>query len=121
MRNVPASVRTAIDAEFQAAREAQHAPDTAWRHLERAHVLSQPWAWPHTRTHLAMLQQAFRGRDPKEIAGQLLRVVVGGPGSLFGRYPVGNSGRARVAIMQLQPMEPDLVEVLRPYAAVLET
>jgi hypothetical protein len=121
MRNIPPSVRTAIDAEWKSAREARHMPETAWRHLERAHVLSQPWAWPHTQTHLAMLKQAVRGRDPKEITGQLLRVVVGGPGSLVGRYPVGNTGRARVAIMAEQPMEPDLVDILRPYVAVLET
>lgn len=120
MRRIPASVQTAIDAECKAAREARHAPDTAWHHLERAHVLSQPWAWPHTRSHLAMLKQAVRDRDPKEITGQLLRVAVGGPGSLVGRYPVGNTGRARVAIMAQQPMEPDLVDILRPYAGVLE-
>jgi hypothetical protein len=120
MNTVPASVRTAIDAELTAAREARRVPDTAWHHLERAHVLSQPWAWPHTQTHLAMLKQAVRGRDPKEITGQLLRVAVGGPGSLLGRYPVGNTGRARVAIMAQQPMESDLVEILRPYVAVLE-
>ena len=29
-----------------------------WKHLERAHILSQPMAGPHVRTHVAMLGAA---------------------------------------------------------------
>ena len=43
-----------------------------WSHLERAHILSQPWAWPHTRVHAVMLRQAVRDRDVREVMGQLL-------------------------------------------------
>ncbi len=34
--------------------------DHCWRLLEDAHVLSQPWAWQHTRVHAAMLAAGWR-------------------------------------------------------------
>src|SRR5215218_6465413 len=76
----------------RAAARAAHArgDDVAeWRHLERAHILSQPKALLHVRTHVAMLAAGIRRHDRREVAGQLLRLVVAGPGSLTGRYPVG--------------------------------
>ena len=55
-----------------------------WPHLERAHILSQPWAWPHTKVHAVMLRQALRDRDGREIGGhqprrQAFRPMVGQP------------------------------------------
>ena len=43
--------------ERSASSEAVRSHDlwTAWAHLERAHILSQPMAVRHVRTHLAML------------------------------------------------------------------
>jgi hypothetical protein len=60
-------------AERSAARAARISGDTPteWRHLERAHVLSQPMANWHVRTHLAMLSFGLRQRDGREIVGQL--------------------------------------------------
>jgi Protein of unknown function (DUF3703) len=83
-----------------------------WAHLERAHILSQPMAIPHVRTHIAMLRVAVRRRDRHEIAGQLLRVVVAGPGSLTGRYPVGNTGGANVSATLVMPIPDDLQLIL---------
>ena len=67
-----------------------------WKHLERAHILSQPSAWLHIRTHGAMFAAALRRRDRHEVLGQIFRLLVAGPGSLTGRYPVGNTGGANV-------------------------
>ena len=87
--------------------------DTAeWHHLERAHILSQPLAGPHVRTHLAMLGSAVRRRDGHEVVGQLLRLVVAAPGSWTGRYPVGNTGGADVSALQPMPIPDDLQAVL---------
>ena len=74
-----------------------------WQHLERAHILSQPMAGAHVHTHVLMLGAAFRRRDPHEVLGQMFRLVVAGPGSLTGRYPVGNTGGADVSAFK--PME----------------
>lgn len=83
-------------------------PDAAWRHLERAHILSQPFGGPHLRVHLAMLGLGWRMSDVREVFGQLVRVLVAAPGSWSGRFPPGNTGRARVGLMQHMPVALDL-------------
>ena len=83
-----------------------------WRHLERAHVLSQPMAGPHVRTHVAMLGYGLRHRDGREIVGQLIRLFVAAPGTWTGRYPVGNTGGANVSALKPMPLPDDLQDVL---------
>lgn len=96
--------------ELAAARSARNTADVVgeWHALERAHVLSQPMAVPHVRTHLSMIGYAVRRRDPREVAGQLFRLVVAGPGSVTGRYPVGNTGGANVSAFAAMPLPEDL-------------
>ena len=72
----------------------------------------QPWAWPHVRSHLDMLGLAMRTKDRAEIAGQLFRVVVAGPGSATGRSPVGNTGRADVSATMPMPVPDELAALL---------
>ena len=83
-----------------------------WQLLEDAHVLSQPWAFAHTRVHAAMIAAGWQARDGREVRGQVLRFLVGGLASAVGRYPTGNTGRARVSATQPMPMRPDLAETL---------
>jgi hypothetical protein len=85
-----------------------------WAHLERAHILSQPMVAAHVRTHLAMLGYGLRRRDVREIRGQLLRLVVAGPGSLTGRYPLGNTGGADVSALAVMDVPGDLQALLAP-------
>lgn len=75
----------------------------AWSALELAHILSQPSAPLHVRVHVAMLSLALRLGDMREVLGQLLRLPLAGIGSAVGRFPAGNSGRARVS--PFEPME----------------
>jgi hypothetical protein len=100
--------------ERDAARAARERTDVEdeWRHLERAHVLSQPMAVPHVRTHVAMLGYGLRHRDAREIVGQLVRLVVAAPGTWTGRYPVGNTGGANVNALKPMPIPDDLQAVL---------
>jgi len=79
-----------------------------WKHLERAHILSQPMVVPHLRTHVAMLAAGLRRHDGREVVGQVLRLIVAGPGSLTGRYPVGNTGGANVSALAPMPIPEDL-------------
>lgn len=44
--------------------------DTAFRHLERAHILSQKFALAHTTTHLRMLRLGWHTRDAREEIGR---------------------------------------------------
>lgn len=107
-------LRRAWSAERAAALAARRRGDQRgeWHHLERAHILSQPLAVPHVRTHVAMLGAALRRHDRREVVGQLLRLVVAAPGSLSGRYPVGNTGGADVSALQPMPIPEDLRSVL---------
>lgn len=81
-------------------------PEPIWVRLAEAHVLSQPFAWLHIRTHAAMLRLAIRTRDRREIRGQAMRLALAGPGSLSGRYPAGNSGRSNVSMFEPMPSQP---------------
>src|SRR4051794_34959035 len=100
--------------ERAAASSARRRNDTEgeWRHLERAHVLSQPMAVAHVRTHVSMLGYGVRHRDRREIVGQLVRLAVAAPGTWTGRYPVGNTGGANVSALKRMPIPDDLQEAL---------
>ena len=107
---------TAWSDERRASRAATRGHDlpTAWAHLERAHILSQPMAGPHVRTHLAMLRFAVRNRRAREVAGQLFRTMVAAPGTWSGRYPVGNTGGADVSAFAPMAVPADLKRLLEP-------
>jgi len=111
---------TAWDRERLASAEALRRNDlpTAWAHLERAHIVSQPMAVRHVRTHLAMLRFAVRTRRRHEVAGQLFRTVVAAPGTWAGRYPVGNTGGADVSAFAPMPIPVDLQMLFASNSAV---
>lgn len=104
--------------EMGAARDSRYCRDatTAWMHLERAHILSQPLAGRHVRTHLAMLGHGLRSRDRREVLGQVARVLVAGPGSWSRRYPEGNSGGTSVSAFAVMEIPADLRPVLTGFA-----
>ncbi len=114
MRSITREIRVRIEANLVEARlsRSQREWGRCWELLEDAHVLSQPFAGLHTRVHAAMLMTGWKERDSREVRGQLLRLVVGGPASAVGRYPVGNTGRARVRATQPMSVRSDLAEML---------
>jgi hypothetical protein len=113
--NARNALETAWSTEIEAARAMLKAGDAAgeWRALERAHILSQPMAVPHVRTHFLMIRYATRHRDFRELAGQLFRLIVAGPGSFTGRYPAGNTGGANVSAFAAMPIPEDLSAFLQ--------
>lgn len=115
MASLSGAARDMYYREIDRAREADR-PDARWQHLERAHILSQPAPWLHTRNHLAMLSLALRQHDRREALGQVVRIILAAPGSLTGRFPEGNTGRAAVGIMTPMPLPTDLLAVLRSAA-----
>ena len=108
-------IRTRLQQNLIESRQARKSKDfdRCWTLLEDAHVLSQPWARLHVRVHGSMFVAAMAQRDVREVRGQLSRIAVAGPGSLSGRYPTGNSGRARVPATQPMPIVGELAEVLQ--------
>ena len=107
-------IRTRLQQNLIESRQARKSKDfdCCWALLEDAHVLSQPWALLHVRVHGSMFVTAMLQRDVREVRGQLSRIAVAGPGSLSGRYPTGNTGRARVPATQPMPIRSDLAMML---------
>lgn len=99
--------------EMAAAKNASTA-NQRWRHLERAHIVSQPDPWLHTCNHSAMLVTALREWDRREALGQVIRLIVAAPGSISGRYPPGNTGRVAAGLMTPMPIPHDLAAQLSP-------
>ena len=85
----------------------RNAFETAFGHLERAHVLAQRMTGRHTFVHGRMLVAGLRRGDLREVVGQVPRIVAS---ILFSRLwvPRGNSGRARVSALQPMPVPDDL-------------
>jgi hypothetical protein len=114
----PVEARRALEAAWKAERHAATVArrtgdaQVEWHHLERAHILSQPLAGLHLRTHGAMLGASVRGRDGREVAGQLVRLILAVPGSVSGRYPVGNTGGADVSAFSPMAVPEDLRPLL---------
>ncbi|MDX5482857.1 MAG: DUF3703 domain-containing protein [Hymenobacteraceae bacterium] len=90
----------------------QGLPAEAWRHLERAHVLGQPYPMEHTAVHWKMLLFGYKTRNAKEIVGQLPRLLVGGVKSWAGMIPVGNTGGANVPPLRPMPIPEDLQRII---------
>lgn len=82
--------------------------EKGWLKLAEAHILSQPYPWVHTKVHWQMLRAGIRQSNNQEIIGQILRLLVAAPGSILGRYPVGNSGRSNVSMFKPMPLAHDL-------------
>lgn len=107
-------IRTRLQQNLLESRQARKSKDfdRCWTLLEDAHILSQPWAWLHVRVHGSMFVAAMVQRDVREVRGQLSRIAVAGPGSFSGRYPTGNTGRARIPATQPMPIRSDLAKML---------
>ena len=114
---IPHGLKKHVDEELLKSKETFSKGDlqTAWRHLERAHILGQAWPYEHTQTHWHMLLFAFRIKNTKEIIGQIPRLLVGGIKSFVGEIPLGNSGGANVPPLKPMEIPSDLQEILSMY------
>ncbi|MBL7841913.1 MAG: DUF3703 domain-containing protein [Cyclobacteriaceae bacterium] len=114
---MPKELRVHYDAELQKAREHLLFDQLmlCWRHLERAHIIGQPWAVEHTYSHWRMLKFAFYIKDWSEIIGQLPRLIVGGVKSYVGKIPTGNTGGANVPPLQPMEIPEDLKLIMKPF------
>lgn len=108
-----AALRQAYERELAAAFEhyVENRLDTAFSHLERAHILGQSYTFPHARAHWGMLKVGWTRGDFTEITGQIARIV----GSLLFTWiwvPVGNTGGTNVPPFQSMPIPEEFRELL---------
>lgn len=86
--------------------------DSAFVHLERAHIQGQRNTLRHTWSHWWMFRVGLRRSDFREVRGQVLRMVAA---LLFSRVwvPEGNTGGADVHPLKPMPIPADLRELLK--------
>jgi hypothetical protein len=85
----------------------------SWRHLERAHILGQPYPFAHTLVHWKMLNFGIRTKNIQEILGQIPRLLAGGIKSFVGKIPVGNTGGANVPPLKPMEIPEDLIQIIK--------
>ncbi len=104
-----------FDEQIRIAKEFEKKGDLnkTWHFLERAHILGQYHAGPHVFVHWCMLVLAVKTKNFSEIFGQVIRIVLAAPGSIFERAPKGNTGRSDVGIFQPMQIEKELEEILK--------
>lgn len=107
-------IRRYVDAELAASRAAERVDDasTAFRHLERAHILGQRSTVQHVRVHVQMLLWGMRNHQASEILGQLTRIVGAAAKTWIGLIPSGNTGGANVSPFEPMAIPDDLTELI---------
>lgn len=85
--------------------------ESAWNHLERAHIIGQRYPYTHSYVHWKMLRFGFKIKNVKEIFGQIPRLIFGGIKSFVGKIPVGNPGGSSVPPLKPYPIESELQEI----------
>ncbi len=86
--------------------------DDAWIFLERAHILGQFFWKEHFYIHYQMFVLSLRTFNLYEAVGQIPRLILAVPGSLFKKAPTGNVGTIRVGIFEPMPIPEDLKKIL---------
>jgi hypothetical protein len=109
-----ARIRSHVETEIAAAKAAEQGGDhqSAFRHLERAHVLGQSSTVHHVGVHVRMLLWGLRHRKPKEVAGQIVRVIGAITKTWVGLTPRGNTGGANVSAFKPLAIPDDLASVI---------
>jgi hypothetical protein len=110
-----AIVREQFNAELQGAKKAVAEQDfeTAWIALQRAHILGQTDAIAHFTAHWQMLKLAWRQRDLREVAGQLLPTLVAIPLTLlYGQVRALRGGKVNVDPSESMSIPDDLQRLL---------
>ena len=106
--------RQAYEKEMHAAAEhySGNNLDRAFYHLERAHILSQSFAFAHANAHWWMLKVGWKRRDLIEVRGQIVRII---GALLFSRIwvPVGNTGGAHVHPFRSMPIPEEFQTLLK--------
>jgi hypothetical protein len=106
-------LRDALGRELATARELEARGDfgAVFARLERAHILSQRYAFAHAGVHMQMLRVGWKRRDWREAVGQIVRIFAA---LIFSRVwvPVGNTGGANVSALRPMPLPEDLRPLL---------
>ena len=109
------NIRPFVEAELNLASKAhsEGKGTTEFHHLENAHVLGQASTFWHVKVHWLMLCWALRNSKPKELIGQLFRIIGAATKTVFGLVPTGNTGGANVSPFKVMPVKPEYTAIIR--------
>jgi hypothetical protein len=82
--------------------------DLAFSHLERVHIISQPFPLEHTVIHFRMLTFAIRTFRPFEILVQFFYTLFSSKFSMLNILPQGNTGGANALIQGRMDIPTDI-------------
>jgi len=85
----------------------------SWHHLERAHIIGQPYPLAHSVVHWKMLLFGIRTKNTKEIIGQIPRLLFGGVKSFVGKIPIGNTGGANVPPLRSMSIPEEIQQIIQ--------
>lgn len=77
---------------------------SAFKHLENAHVLGQLSTYWHTRVHILMLLWAWQRTDIREVMAQIIRITGAATKTFAGLVPAGNTGGGNVSAFKPMPV-----------------
>ena len=108
------SITPFMESEITLATEARERgdADVEFEHLERMHVVGQKSTYWHVKAHLLMLKWACRNYKPKELFGQLFRIVGAATKTAIGLVPKGNTGGANVSPFKTMPVSTELDQII---------
>ena len=109
------NVRPHVEAELALARKKQNQNNqqSAFTHLENAHVLGQASTRLHVKVHVQMLLWAVKTGSLREFLGQLFRIAGAATKTIFGLVPYGNTGGTNVSPFKVMPIKPNLARILK--------
>ena len=81
--------------------------ETAFYHLENAHILGQRHLIRHTITHYWMLILGLKSKNSKEIIGQVIRIIASFLFTIIW-VPKGNTGGTNVSLNKKMPIRKEL-------------
>jgi hypothetical protein len=90
----------------------QTSSEDKWEYLTAAHIVGQLDLTLHIQSHLAMLRLAWIEKLWSELFGQLLRLILAPLGHVFGKLPLGNTGRANVSAFKVMPISKDIQSII---------
>lgn len=85
----------------------------SWQHLEKAHIIGQPYPYHHSLVHWKMLLFGINTKNTKEIIGQIPRLIFGGVKSFVGKIPVGNTGGSNVHPLKPMQIPNEILEIIK--------
>lgn len=107
-------IRSHVEAELNASHTAVEAGDfvTAYRHLERAHILGQPSTRLHVVVHWRFFVLALRQAHLLDVIGQGFRLIGAALFTAVGLVPHGNTGGTDVSAFKRMPIPEELQRII---------